>query len=150
MNRTVRGFGLLEALVALVLLSAVGMSLFGWINTNLDAATRLQAREQAQQAERLASAWVQTLNPRQQGRGETEPAPGWRLRWDSRALTPLTGGTPLPGGTSTPFKLALYEVSVELQNLDRPAAPPYRWTLRRLGHERLALASLPSPNPGTP
>ena len=39
-----RGFGMLEAVVALVLFALVGSSLFAWINANLDAAARLRDR----------------------------------------------------------------------------------------------------------
>ena len=40
------GFGLLEAIVALALLSGTGLALFSWINQNLQTASRLRAQEQ--------------------------------------------------------------------------------------------------------
>lgn len=131
--RAQRGFGMLEAMVALVLFALVGSTLFAWINTNLDAAARLRQRDRSQALVQLASAWLQTRNPMAEPSGETELAPGIRLRWQARALTPVTPGAPLPGGTSTPFRLALYDVDATVTSVDGGEA---RFTLERLGVER--------------
>jgi type II secretory pathway pseudopilin PulG len=127
------GFGMLEAIVALVLFALVGSTLFAWINTNLDAASRLRQRDLAQRQVQLATAWLQTRNPMAELRGEAEPEPGTRLRWQARALTPLTSGAPFPGGSYSPFRLALYELEVTVSTA---AAGETRFTLQRLGLER--------------
>jgi len=139
-RRQQAGFGMLEAIVALVLFTLVGSTLFAWINTNLDAASRLRQRDLAQRQVQLATAWLQTRNPMAEPGGEAEPEPGTRVRWQSRALTPLTPGAPLPGGTYSPFRLALYELEVTVASRD---AGETRFTLRRLGFERDALPALP-------
>ncbi len=131
--RLQRGFGMLEAVVALVLFALVGSTLFAWINTNLDAAARLRQRDRSQALVQLASAWLQTRNPMAESSGEAELAPGTRLRWAARALTPVTPGAPLPGGTGAPFRLALYEIDATVTSIDGGEA---RFTLERLGVER--------------
>lgn len=133
-----RGFGLLEALVALVLFSLVGLALFGWINANLDAAARLLARSQMQHAQHLATAWAQTLDPARQARGETEPEPGWRISWETRPLTPWTAGAPFPGGTSALFRLRLYEIELAVSGpaLGNRATELARVVLTRTALER--------------
>lgn len=127
------GFGLLEAVVALVLFALVGSTLFAWINTNLEAAVRLRQRDNTQRSVQLALAWLQTRNPMAEPSGEAEPEPGTRLRWRARALTPLTPGAPLPGGTATPFRLALYELDV---TVSVPNGADTHFTLTRVGVER--------------
>lgn len=140
--RLQRGFGMLEAVVALVLFALVGSTLFAWINTNLDSAARLRQRDRSQALVQLASAWLQTRNPMAEPSGETELVPGTRLRWQARALTPVTPGAPLPGGTWTPFRLALYEIDATVTSVDGGEA---RFTLERLGVERDAITA---PVPG--
>lgn len=129
-----RGFGLLEALVALVVLSTSGLALFAWMNTNLDAASRVQARQADQQALALASAWVQNLDPVRTPTGETELAGPWRVRWQATARTPWADSAPLPGGSQTPFRLALFEVDVVV--LDANARERLRFVAQRLGAQR--------------
>lgn len=134
--RTVRrqaGFGMIEAVVALVLFALVGSALFAWINSNLEAAARLRQRDSAQSLMEFAVAWLQTRNPMVEPNGEAEPKPGMHLRWRGKALTPLTPGAPLPGGTATPFRLVLYEfdVTVSAQGVGET-----RFTLERVGVER--------------
>ena len=124
---------MLEAVVALVLFALVGSTLFAWINTNLDAASRLRQRDRSQALVQLASAWLQTRNPMAEPSGETELAPGTHLRWAARPLTPVTPGAPLPGGTRTPFRLALYEIDATVTSADGVEAS---FTLERLGVER--------------
>lgn len=124
---------MLEAVVALVLFAVVGNMLFAWINGNLDAAARLRQRDRAQGLVQLASAWLQTRNPMAERGGEAEIAPGTRLRWEARALTPVTRGAPLPGGSETPFRLALFEIDAKVSSADGGEAA---FTLTRLGVER--------------
>ncbi|HMO45615.1 MAG TPA: type II secretion system protein [Rubrivivax sp.] len=130
--RAQAGFGMLEAIVALVLFALVGSTLFAWIDTNLAAASRLRQREHAQHQIQLATAWLQTRNPLAEPSGEAEPEPGTRLRWQARAVTPLTPGAPFPGGSYSPFRLRLYELEVTVSAADAET----HFVLRRLGHER--------------
>lgn len=140
-RRLQRGFGMLEAVVALVLFALVGSSLFAWINTNLDAAARLRERDRAQALVQLASAWLQTRNPLAERGGQTELAPGISVRWQARQITPLTSGAPLPGGSLTPFRLALFEIDATVASA---GGADVRFKLERLGVERDPLTDLPA------
>lgn len=115
-QRRVRGFGLLEAIVALALLAGGGMALFAWINTNIAHAARLQQRQWLINATWLANEWVQTINPATQESGKLALAEGWNLTWRGRPVSPKTSGAPFPGGLGTPFRLALYEIAVTLSH----------------------------------
>jgi general secretion pathway protein I len=133
---------MLEAIVALVLFALVGSTLFAWINANLEAASRMRQRDRDQRQMQLAVAWLQTRNPMVESSGEIELEPGTRVRWQGRALTPVTPGAPLPGGTATPFRLALYELAVTVSAADGGET---RFTLQRVGVNRDPVSE---PTPG--
>ena len=127
--------------MALVLLSTAGLALFDWINLNLGSAQRLQERRQVQRAEQLATAWGQTLPLPQQPQGRSDIEPGWELVWTSRPLTPMTSVAPFQGGTSTPCRVALYEVDLQVR---APALRPGGGPLARVTLTRTAVERDPS------
>ncbi len=129
-----RGFGLLEALVAMVVIGTTGLAVFGWINTNLDAAVRLRERDANHHHEAAALGLAQAINPLKQGDGEAELGPGLRVRWRARPLTPLTMVAPLPGGTSTPHRVQLFELELQIFEGDNPR--PVLLSVTRMGSER--------------
>ena len=129
-GRRQAGFGLLEAIVALTLFAGAGMALFSWINANIARAAQLQERSESAQAQLLVLAWVQALNPAQQPSGSADLGPGVHIRWSSQQTSPRQQAAPPPGGVSSPFELAMFEVQV---TLEQPNAPPYALALQRLG-----------------
>lgn len=129
-GRRQAGFGLLEAIVALTLFAGAGMALFSWINANIARAAQLQERSESAQAQLLVLAWVQALNPAQQPSGSADLGPGVHIRWSSQQTSPRQQAAPPPGGISSPFELAMFEVQVTLEQAN---APPYALALQRLG-----------------
>jgi general secretion pathway protein I len=132
-ERAARGFGLLEAIVALTLLASTGLALFTWINQSLSTAQRLREHERDQQWRQLAAAWLQTVDPQAQPSGEAEPVPGLRLRWSSRPLMPQTAVPPWPGGNRSSWAVRLYAVEAQYQadDLSRPG----QLTVQRLSSQ---------------
>lgn len=106
--------GLLEALVALVLLATTAGVLLTWLQQNLDTMRRLEQREHEIRLRLNAQAWVSTLNPAQEPAGEREAA-GMRLRWRSEVLArPSAPG--LPDATvSDQWRVGLYRVFLQAQ-----------------------------------
>lgn len=117
-----RGFGLLEAIVALALLSGLGLTVFSWINTNLSVISRLRGYDGETRLRFSLTEYALTLNPARRAQGEAMLDAQTRVRWESRALTPMTPGAPFPGGVSTPYRLARYAVRVTASRagLERP------------------------------
>ena len=139
-----RGFGLLEAIVALALFAATGMAIFSWINTDIAIAGRLQDSEQSTRLALLGLEWANTLNPAERPSGGAEIAPGIEVSWQSRLATPRTGGAPFPGGTRSAFDLALFDVELHLS--ERESGREAQLSLRRVGTWRTAgVAALEAP-----
>ncbi|MBS7243425.1 MAG: hypothetical protein KIG98_03645 [Comamonas sp.] len=116
--------------MALTLFAGAGMALFGWINANIARAAQLQERSESAQAQLLVLAWVQALNPAQQPSGSADLGPGVHIRWSSQQTSPRQQAAPPPGGVSSPFELAMFEVQV---TLEQPNAAPYALALQRMG-----------------
>ncbi len=126
------GFGLLEALVALVILATAGTATFAWINVNLDTVRRVRDREAEDRLREQLAAWAQTLNPAREPEGTAELAPGLPVRWTSRPVQALAPVQPLPGGMGTPFRLGLVDLTLTAHG---PAGDVV-WTGRRVALER--------------
>lgn len=135
------GFGLLEAIVSMALLSGVGLAVFSWINGNLAAVSRLHEYSEETRLRLLASEWGRTLNPAMQSRGEERLDGHVRIRWEARPLSPMVPIAPFPGGVSTPFHIARYEVQLSVRRNDETRPVPVKMTL--LGYRRDAVAMSP-------
>lgn len=112
------GFGLLEAIVALALLSGVGIALFSWIQQNLQAASQLeqvQARALLQmQAQSLMNA---SVNPHVEPRGERRVG-DLVLNWTSELESPIRTSLPTQAMEPVRWRVGLYRVQVQARRLD--------------------------------
>lgn len=111
-----RGFGLLEAIVAMALLAGTGLALFAWINQNLQAASRL--RLHAQQAQLLMSAQtlIGTVNPLQSPQGRLDVG-GVAVQWASEPLAPVLANATVEPGVEGPWRVGLFRLNVRAQDL---------------------------------
>jgi len=66
----IRGFGLLEAIVAVVILGTSGLMLFSWLGQNLATASRVKDAEDRARLQLEAVAWLSNLNPAMESDGE--------------------------------------------------------------------------------
>lgn len=132
-----RGFGLLEAIVSLALLTGLGLTVFAWINTNLSAVFRLRGYDDEARLRFLATEWALTLNPARRAHGEERLDALTRIRWEAKPMAPMTSGAPFPGGTSTPHRLARYAVHVSASRSG--LARPVEVELVLVGHVRDAV-----------
>ncbi len=82
-----RGFSLIEALVALIVLSIGLAALFSLQQQITNGQRRYEQALQRAASERNILAALRTLNPAEQPTGAMEMAPDRQLRWTSRPLT---------------------------------------------------------------
>ncbi|MBI5910003.1 MAG: type II secretion system protein [Betaproteobacteria bacterium] len=128
-----RGFTLLEAVVAMVLISGAGLALFAWINTELSALSRLQQTNARVEAMVNVVEYMHTVNPMLSPEGGVSFA-AYRLTWKAKAVTAVQDGVSYPRGMSL-YQLALYDNYVAVQQADGT-----RWfdlTLRQVGYKRV-------------
>lgn len=110
--KKLNGFGLLEAIVALVLVAMVGLALFNWINSNLSILYRLQENQQRHEAARNAMVFMENINPMQQPNGEHNLG-HYRFVWRSKVLAePINSASGLRGVGL--YVIGLYEMQIDI------------------------------------
>ena len=107
-----RGFTLLEAIVAMVVMATALLALYSWLSTSTLGLRRAQAQAQALEDARTALTLVEDVNPMQDPQGQRD-APPLTVRWQSRALTDRRAGVSR-AGLPTQFDFILYEMDVEV------------------------------------
>ena len=125
-----QGFSLLEVIVALVLITSIGMALFSWMNTNTLSLQRVQFVQQRNIATRNALMYINTLNPLQTPQGSTTLG-SYIVNWNAKALEPPKDGMAHTGGQGF-YQVGLYEVAVEVQDLDKQVLANF--TVREVGY----------------
>ena len=128
-----RGFSLLEAVVAMVLISGAGAALFSWINTELGSVSRLQQSNAKAEALVNVLELMHTVNPMLTPEGALSFA-AYRLTWKAQEVTPVQDGLSYPRGISL-YQLALYDTLVRVDNPD--GTPWFDFTLRQVGYKRV-------------
>jgi len=125
-----QGFSLLEVIVALVLITSIGMALFSWMNTNTMSLQRVQFVQQRNIATRNALMYINTINPLQNPQGSTTLG-SYIVNWNSKALEPPKDGMTHTGAQGF-YQVGLYEVAVEVQDLDKQVLANF--TVREVGY----------------
>jgi len=125
-----QGFSLLEVIVALVLITSTGMALFSWMNTNTMSLQRVQFVQQRNIATRNALMYINTINPLQTPQGSTTLG-SYIVNWNSKTLEPPKDGMAHTGGQGF-YQVGLYEVAVEVQDLDKQVLANF--TVREVGY----------------
>ena len=129
-----RGFTLLEAIVALVILTTAGLALFTWINASFDSLHRIEFNNNRAAAEINALEFLRTINPMERPEGETVLG-AVTVRWRARLVGDIRPNL-TDGQTAGPFMVGLYETEVELAA--PPQLPRYTLKVRQMGYQRLA------------
>ena len=128
------GFGLLEALVALVLLSSIGFTLLSWVQQNLDSMQRMKGFYAEQEARRTVAEWAYALNPMEKPDGEVRFG-SIRLIWKSELKGEKVAQTGYPQGVGL-YDVALYDVSLAVFRKSE-STPWFEETLTAVGHKKV-------------
>lgn len=127
-----RGFTLLEAIVALVVFSMGAFSLYAWLATNVKTLERIQERRALAELRTSALDMMELVNPMAEPAGRRAVG-RFEVRWRARALAPARGGV-TQVGLPTLFQVGLYEVEVRVLAGSREMD---RFSVRRVGYRQV-------------
>ncbi len=125
-----QGFSLLEAIVAMVLISLTGMAVFQWLNQSLANLTVLERQQSSTLITQNALAYIKTVNPMQTPKGSVQLG-NTQLEWTSELLEPITTGV-TQKSTLTHYSFGLYLLQV---NVIQNNHPPYQFSVRQVGYK---------------
>ncbi|MFT5535072.1 MAG: general secretion pathway protein I [Candidatus Paceibacteria bacterium] len=109
------GFSLLEAIVAMVLISGAGMALFSWINSSMIALARVQDANAISLATQNVMEFMDTVNPMLKPRGDTVLG-NVDVNWKSTQKSELRDGVIFPMGTGL-YQFAMYDTAIEISQV---------------------------------
>lgn len=127
-----KGFTLLEAIVALVLIATAGVGLLNWINSNFVILQRVKASQQRQEAVRNALIFMESVNPLEEPQGE-KTVGVQQYRWQSHTINPPKSGLQANGAFSI-FEVGLYDTEMQVRVENQVIA---RFTVRQVGFRQV-------------
>ena len=122
-----RGFSLLEAVVAMVLISGVGYALFGWINSNIMSLNLIRDANARAEATQNILEYMSTINPMLKPEGNASLGL-YKIRWQSKPVTLVQDGKSL-------YQLALYDTMVRTEGGD--GQQWFEFRLRQVGYKKV-------------
>jgi general secretion pathway protein I len=131
-DRRVRGFTLLEAVVALAILAAAGLALFAAMSQSIQMLGRAERAREIDGAMRNVLAVVEGINPMQAPHGEQRIG-AFELRWRAEAIEP-------PRDNATGYlQPGLYEVGLYRLHLQlwRSGVLEHEAQVRRAGYRQV-------------
>lgn len=131
MKTTSRGFSLLEAIVALAILSSSGVALYAWLSTSLSGLIRVDEVMEMNQVTDDLDAFFSTLNLTDESEQRLK-LNGYDVDWRATLVEPKQQGRSLSGQLSH-FDLGLYEVDVEVYKGNKLLGD---YTTRIVGYQR--------------
>lgn len=107
-----QGFSLLEAIVALTLISTFGLAIFSWVSSMLVNVDKIESNAQRQTIMRNVTEYLSNTNIMERPSGETTLGP-YQIHWSSELVEPIRNGLNKSSGNNE-FKIGLYNVYVSV------------------------------------
>ena len=134
-----KGFTIIEAIVALVLIATTGMALFSWINSNIITLNRVQESNAENAATLNVVEYMNNVNPMTSPEGKADLG-AYRLAWKSEASTEPRDGASYPFGISL-YQLGMYQTKITVQKSD--GAFWFGFTLQQVGYKKVRETARP-------
>jgi len=130
-RKSVAGFTLLEAIMAIALLAIAVMPLYEFFGRSLNGLYRAAESNQESDLNLTVIAYLTGLNPMERPEGE-DALGAYRIRWRSEELVPATDTMAYPRGLGL-YQTALYRVTGEVIEGSRVRS---RIAIRLVGYKR--------------
>ena len=127
-----RGFTLLEAIVALVLVGSAGMALFSWINTNIAALVRVQDANARSEATLNIIEYMDKVNPMLTPEGKAALG-AYAFTWRATPSSDAVDGANYPRGPSL-YQLRRFNTAVSVETAGKPW---FQIELRQVGFKKV-------------
>jgi general secretion pathway protein I len=128
------GFTLIEAIVALVIMTAALTGLFSWVNTDLITLRRVEAVIVTQELLQEALRQIDLLPVEEKQEGGTTLGE-YQLQWEARLVEPVMPSRGRGrGGSLGLYDISLYDVSFSLHTSDTELG---QWSVRRLSYQQV-------------
>lgn len=134
-----KGFTLLEAIIALMLISTSGMALFSWINTTLITLERIKDNNAIAEAKLNVLQYMNTVNPMLAPQGAVTLG-NYSISWQAEPTTPIRDNVQYPKGQGL-YQIALYETTIGVNHL--PGTFWFDFKLKQVGYKRVREIKLP-------
>lgn len=131
-SRSQKGFTLLEALVALVLIAVTLVPLYEWVGRSLGAAAKMADTTKQAEAQLAALAVISRINPLEQANGTSDAGP-YRVRWQSTPKVEPVDNVAYPRGIGL-FQVALYDVRAQVL---KDGAVWFEFQVDQVGYRRV-------------
>ena len=115
-KRSSGGFGMLEVLVALVLITSVGVTIVAWVQGGVDSVLRLRSVYEQMHARQRVLVFSRTINPAEKPVGKAVLG-GDRLEWTSDVLETPVPQTGYPSGRGY-YDVGLYRLEIKVFHSD--------------------------------
>lgn len=123
-----KGFTLLEAIVAMVLISGAGYALLGWINNNITALYRIQEVNARSEATSNILEYMRNVNPMLTPEGKVVLGQ-YRISWLSKQSAAVVDQF------SSDYKFALYNSTINVEDANNKAW--FTLNLRQVGYQKV-------------
>lgn len=126
------GFTLLETIIALVLISSVGMALLSWVHSNIMNLQQVRNANQRNQAIRNTLSFMDTVNPSLLPSGEHQLGM-FLVRWQATLVDGPKDGVNMEGRLGY-FQIALYDTNITIISEEQTLT---QFSLRLTGHQQV-------------
>jgi general secretion pathway protein I len=127
-----RGFSLLEAMVALVIFTMGALALFGWLSSNIVSLQRVEESRERRELVRHGFELLHAVNPMEHPRGSITTG-ALEVVWESTPLQPPRDSVSQVG-LPTLFEVGLYRLQVRVSV---EAGPEEEFSLRKIGYRQV-------------
>jgi general secretion pathway protein I len=127
-----RGFTLLETIIALVLISSVGMALLSWVHSNIMNLQQVRNANERNQAIRNTLSFMDTINPSLLPTGEHQLGM-FLIRWQANLIDGPKDGVNMEGRIGY-FQLALFDNQITILKDEQILT---QFSLRQAGYQQV-------------